>query len=99
MGLRHLGAERDLATVHALQPIDQLWLTFMPNTPKRHRLDQWCLANGVSLVVLPDTATFGPLCRSAHTGSDGEPRAPWVPASREGTGPSRPVPEPSRQVA
>lgn len=99
MGLRHLGAERDLATVHALHPIDQLWLTFRPDSSKRHRLTQWCLANGVSLVVLPDTATFGPLCRSAHTGSGGEPRAPWVPAPREGTGPSRPVPEPSRQVA
>ena len=57
-GHRILGAERDLDTVNAVHDIDQLWLTFSPETYKHDRLSEWCRHHGVKLVVLPEVRPF-----------------------------------------
>jgi FlaA1/EpsC-like NDP-sugar epimerase len=62
LGHMVLGSERDLNTVHAVHSMDQLWLTFEPDTHKRRRLAHWCQANGVRLVVVPNTPPFDALC-------------------------------------
>jgi lipopolysaccharide/colanic/teichoic acid biosynthesis glycosyltransferase len=53
-----LGAERDLDTVHAVHNIDQLWLTFSPESHKYDRLREWCRHHGVKMVVLPEVRPF-----------------------------------------
>jgi len=62
LGYRILGSERDLNTVHAVHAMDQLWTTFEPDTHKHRRLQHWCQANAVKLVVVPTTAPFSALC-------------------------------------
>jgi lipopolysaccharide/colanic/teichoic acid biosynthesis glycosyltransferase len=57
-GHRILGAERDLDTVHAVHNIDQLWLTFSPESHKYDRLKEWCRHHGVKMVVLPEVRPF-----------------------------------------
>jgi len=53
-----LGAERDLDTVHVVHQIDQLWLTFSPESHKFDRLRGWCRHHGVKMVVLPEVPPF-----------------------------------------
>jgi len=53
-----LGAERDLDTVYQVHRINQIWLTFVPETHKRDRLQSWCWRHGVKLVVLPEVSPF-----------------------------------------
>ena len=60
-GMKVLGSERDLDTIHALHELDQIWLTFVPNYQKRRRLHHWCQSNGVKLVVLPAAEPFAAL--------------------------------------
>jgi hypothetical protein len=57
-GHRILGAERDLDTVHAVHNIEQLWLTFSPESHKHNRLREWCGRHGVKMVVLPEVRPF-----------------------------------------
>ncbi len=53
-----LGAERDLDTVQAVHGIDQLWLTFSPESHKYDRLSEWCRRQKVRMVVLPEVRPF-----------------------------------------
>jgi len=53
-----LGAERDLDTVHAVHNIDQVWLSFSPESYKHDRLTEWCRRHGVKMVVLPEVRPF-----------------------------------------
>lgn len=62
LGRRILGSERDLNTVHAVHAMDQLWTTFEPDTHKHRRLQHWCKANAVKLVVVPALEPFRGLC-------------------------------------
>ena len=61
MGLKVLGSERDLDTIHSVHELDQLWLTFLPDRHKHKRLCRWCENNEVKLVVLQATAPFSSL--------------------------------------
>jgi len=62
LGHRILGSERDLNTVHAVHKLEQLWATFVPEDHKYRRLQHWCQANDVKLVVVPAEAPFNALC-------------------------------------
>lgn len=88
-GLKILGSERDLETIHALHELDQLWLTFVPNEAKRQRLQQWCRAHGVELVVLPAVAPFSGLADWAAAvetpPSDAPVKDPGARAAVQGT--------------
>lgn len=57
-GRRVLGSERDLNTIHAVHSIDQIWTTFVPDSPKHRRVREWCADNEVKLVVLPESEPF-----------------------------------------
>lgn len=57
-GRRVLGCERDLNTIHSVYGLEQIWVTFVPNAPKRHRLRAWCAEHAVKLVVLPEAEPF-----------------------------------------
>jgi FlaA1/EpsC-like NDP-sugar epimerase len=63
-GMPILGAERDLDTVHAVHGIEQLWLTFEPESHKFNRLRGWCNRHGVKMVVLPEIRPFLDLSES-----------------------------------
>jgi len=60
-GYRVLGSERDLATVHAVHGVEQIWLTFIPDEHKYKRLSEWCTRNDIELIVLPATQPFASL--------------------------------------
>jgi FlaA1/EpsC-like NDP-sugar epimerase len=62
LGHKVLGSERDLSTIQSVYGLDQLWLSFNPDTHKLRRLDRWCRGNGVKLVILPATPPFNALC-------------------------------------
>ena len=53
-----LGAERDLDTLHAVHQIDEIWMTFEPETHKNDRLRSWAQRHGVKIVVLPALEPF-----------------------------------------
>jgi FlaA1/EpsC-like NDP-sugar epimerase len=65
-GYRVLGSERDLNTILALKGFEQLWLTFIPEDHKYHRLMDWCAKNNVELIVLPTTPPFSSLIYGEH---------------------------------
>lgn len=57
-GRRVLGTERDLGTIQTVYALDQIWTTFVPDSPKHLRLRKWCSGHDVKLVVLPETEPF-----------------------------------------
>jgi lipopolysaccharide/colanic/teichoic acid biosynthesis glycosyltransferase len=60
-----LGSERDLETLHAVHRIDQIWVTFEPEIHRYRRLQTWCAANQIRLVILPLAEPFQSLDRTA----------------------------------
>lgn len=58
LGHKVLGSERDLNTINAVHAMDQLWTTFEPDKLKHRRLEHWCEASGVRLVILPTSPPF-----------------------------------------
>lgn len=77
-GLPVLGSERDLESIFAAQPFDEIWLSFTPGPIKYARLRHWCQQHDVSLQVLPAMAAFAPL-----TGEEAE-AGPGAAAARGG---------------
>ncbi len=61
LGLKVIGSERDLDTVHSVHDIEQLWLAFQPDRHKHVRLQRWCEDNDVKLVVLQSVPPFAAL--------------------------------------
>lgn len=57
-GYKVLGSERDLATIHSVYEVEQVWMTFVPDEYKHKRLLRWCEENDARLVVLPMTSPF-----------------------------------------
>lgn len=53
-----LGRESDIATIHAVHNIDEIWVTFQPPPPKRYRLDAWCEKTGANLILLMELEPF-----------------------------------------
>lgn len=70
-----LGAERDLDTIHARHPIDELWLTFVADPAKLLRLRRWCERHGIRLLALMQTEPFQHLCPSTCL-TQGSPERP-----------------------
>lgn len=76
-GRRVLGSERDLNTIQAVHDLDQIWTTFVPDSPKHLRVRKWCSGHDVKLVVLPETEPFRSLeapRESLHTPAASEPQ-------------------------
>jgi lipopolysaccharide/colanic/teichoic acid biosynthesis glycosyltransferase len=72
-----LGSERDLDTIHAVHDLEQVWTTFVPDSPKRNRLRQWCNGNDVTLVVLPEADPFRTLIESRRGRDSSDDSAYW----------------------
>jgi hypothetical protein len=65
-GHRILGAERDLDTVHAVHNINQLWLTFSPESHKHERLRRMVRPSWRQVGVLPEVRPFLELLERRH---------------------------------
>jgi lipopolysaccharide/colanic/teichoic acid biosynthesis glycosyltransferase len=53
-----MGCERDLDTLHTIHQFEQIWVTFMPQNEKSHRLEVWCAKHNVTLIVLSALKPF-----------------------------------------
>jgi lipopolysaccharide/colanic/teichoic acid biosynthesis glycosyltransferase len=62
-GLRVLGSERDLPTIHAVYKPNQLWVTFRPDATQRLRLEKTCDQLGMKLFLLRSLEPFNHLER------------------------------------
>jgi len=56
-----IGCERDLDTLYTIHQFEQIWVTFMPQNEKYHRLEVWCVKHDVILNVLPAMKPFAQL--------------------------------------
>jgi len=64
-GNRVLGRESDIATIHHVHRLDELWLTFLPNEHKRGRLKGLCDEHDIKMVVLQEMEPFSRLVGSS----------------------------------
>lgn len=58
LGFKIIGRESDIPTIHKVHHIDEIWLTFRPETPKEIRLRKICKQSDINLVTLPDSEPF-----------------------------------------
>lgn len=57
-GIRVLGREGDLPTIQSVHHIQEIWLAFVPDHKKRHRLNAFSDGHQIKLVVIPELEPF-----------------------------------------
>lgn len=57
-GMPILGSERDLPTIRSAHHVQELWVTFTPDSKKRRRLITFCEKHDIELVVFPELEPF-----------------------------------------
>jgi lipopolysaccharide/colanic/teichoic acid biosynthesis glycosyltransferase len=64
-GYRVLGRESDIATIHKVHNIHEIWVTFKIDDIKRQRLMQVCNQHNIRLLVFPDIEPFSRFYQAA----------------------------------
>ena len=82
-GFEVLGQTSDLAVLHALHNIHQVWISSSFNATYYNNVEKWCIANNVELVVLEQLPGFRSLLTSPGKGLSFSPRKSAVKASVE----------------